>query len=231
MYSDKLKTINCKNCVVKITSVPHLEEKEKLTANVKWTDGVKQVFTNIIHKSSVVCNKFIISHKEQGFYYLNKNKIIYVIDSTTQRTVITSEADKDDEDDEYEHNCFGSFDSDDILYMSMYDKLFLGFFGGDRDYVWIYDLSKYDQKTGEDNNCSYNGVWNNSLYFGKHNERYVLTVYHRKHSKFDYITLIDTKTSTIDENVKEITIRKNLQLDKNTTFNDVQNKFLESLPL
>jgi hypothetical protein len=117
----KYNAITCNNCNIIIKP-----KKNKLVATVKWANGVKQIYINE-HDRPKKENIFIIPHHDQGFYYLNNNKIIHIIDDVKNKVVVN--------DDSIKYNWFGEFDNDDIFYFPKYNTLMCTFFGGDHDFV------------------------------------------------------------------------------------------------
>ncbi len=158
------QTIECQNCTIKIN-----QSKHKYVANIIWNDQVQQqlvikIMTDISYESAI----HIIPHHTLGFYYLANNQIIYLIDSHTQKIVISS----------LKH-MFNNIHEDDLMYFPKSDVLIVTFLGGDHDYIWWMQLSIYDQD-GDlimDNPCYYNGRFNDSLTLIRINDRYAMGTY------------------------------------------------------
>jgi hypothetical protein len=209
-------TITCTNCNIEIKP-----KKNKLVATVKWANGVKQLYTNE-HERPDKENVFIIPHPDKGFYYLNNNKILYVIDDVKNKVVVY--------DNSLKHNWFGQFDNNDIFYFPKYNVLICTIFGGDQDYIWWWKLNKYDQYANIEEPCYYNGTFNASLSIRKANDRYAVGTYYNytndcyKSDDEDYdndenvdaLTIIfDTKKMiyheyTRDELKKELNVKKSM---------------------
>lgn len=223
----KYKTITCNNCNIIIKP-----KKTGLKAVVKWDNGTKQTYTNEYELPNKE-NVFIIPHNDQGFYYLNNNKIIHIIDDIQQKIIVY--------DDNINHNWFGSFDNDDILYFPKYNTLICTFFGGDHDYIWWWKLNEYDQYADIENPLYYNGIFNASLDIYKANDRYAVGTYDNytdsccgddedsDDENRDVLTIIfDTKKMIYYEYTREELIGE-LGIETNMKYSKMQKKIINKM--
>lgn len=220
--------IACKNCniVVKL-------KKNKLVAVVKWFNGIKQLYSNE-HDCPKKENKFIIPHSDHGFYFLNGNKIMHIIDDTKNKIVVY--------DDSIKYNWFGKFDDNEILYFPKYNVLICTFFGGDHDYIWWWKLNVYNQYANIEKPCYYNGIFNASLNIYKANDRYAVGTYYNytdnkadedsdsedyDDENIDIMTIIfDTKKMVFYEYTRE-ELKKELHIKTKTRYALLEKKLIE----
>lgn len=160
-------------------------KKDVSTATVRWSNGVK---TNYKNQCTYAKDRiFIIPHKDKGFYYLNGNKIVYVISATESKTVVC--------DDTITHNWYGSFDSDDLIYSNKYNVLICTRLKGDHDYIWWFNLNEYDQKADISEPTFYN--YDPATFIHKFNDRYVIA--QCKDDDSGIIMIFDTKNMIYTE--------------------------------
>jgi hypothetical protein len=179
--------IKCKNCDIDIV----IRDKKRI-ALVNWNNAVTQKYINE-PAHSIEKNVFIIPNPNSGFYYLNQNKIIHVIDDKNQKVVICDRTAKDD------YNWFGSFKEEDIFYYPKHNVLFLTFLDGDHDYFWWWNLSTYDQDADLEKPCYYNGVFNDSLALERGDNRYAIGTLFDNDNKKVITIIFDTKTMKHEE--------------------------------
>ena len=139
------------NCTIK-----KLKNKTKIT----WKNG------SVIYLEGKSEYTYILPHIEKGFYYLKDNNILHYIDENTIKLVL--------KDKKVDHNFFGTFEESDIIFFEKYNVIMIANDGGDRDYYWWYDLNKYDQDINLGVPNYYNGIFNDSVYMRKINDRYAV---------------------------------------------------------
>lgn len=215
-YCDMMQ---CDNCKIRIKT------GKKMVATVKWNDGTEQNYTNELDHPKKD-NVFIIPHPNIGFYYLNNNKIIHVINSTKNKTIIY--------DNSIKHNWFGAYYNDDVFYFPKYNTLIITFFGGDHDYIWWWKLNKCNQYANIEEPAYYNPFFNASLDMRKVTDRYAVVTYFNctndccDSENDNTMTIIfDTKKMIYQEYTTE-QLQKRLR-SKNTSHSKLQRSLIKKL--
>lgn len=236
--------IKCENCEITIKL-----KKDKMVASVRWihprqggtescfsnseVHGVKQTYTNECKFSED--KLFIIPHPDKGFYYLNGNKITYVISDVKSQIILYDKT--------INYNWFGSFNTDEIVYFPKYNTIMFTFFGGDHDYIWWWKLNKKNQDANIKKPVYYNGCFNASLSLYKANDRYAVGTYSNYND-----TGYDSSGSaeSDDENIPVLTIifdtkkmmsyeyeikdlKEKLGIKKNISYRKLQQNFIDKI--
>ena len=187
----------CQNCVV---TIEYAEKDDKsrfanAKASVLWNNGVVQLFETKT-KTSVEKHIFIIPHPEQGFYYFKGRNVSHVINDKTQIVVLTEHK-------ESRQTAFDNMTTESTYYFPMTDVLIIVEDGGDRDYIWWWNLSVY--KNGEvpqdanfDKPCEWNGVFNDSLSIYKTQDHYAIGTYFDHENKYTQLLIFDTANICIE---------------------------------
>ena len=121
-------------------------------AIITWPNSRKTVLQG--------AKKCHIFKKDRGYYVLNIRGVVHFTGFEKEKIVIK------------EPDWFNHKEQHDIHYFPRTNVLVVTFLGGDHDYIWWWNLDKYEQDSKLEKPTWFNGVFNNDLNFERINDRF-----------------------------------------------------------